>query len=143
MLNLRYRDLLWTLLALLVLSSGVVLFAQQNSVTYMPLVGSARFTDRVTYIIAQQAPVIETEPATGTYSATCHTLRANLAADVARRPANYAPVFAVHLTANINVTSGGALTGAGATLDTPATDAALLAAVASLWSTVAGCITNP
>ena len=121
------------------------LMAVENSVTFGPLIQSARFHLRVTYIITQQAPVIETEAATGSYTAACHTLRANLAAAIARNPDSYAPIFAAHLVTNINVTSGGALTGtlAAGTLDTPATDAALLAAVASLWSTVSGCITNP
>lgn len=128
---------------LCVLGSVVSALAQQASVTYTPLTGSTQFLNRVTYILVQQAPVVETEAATGAYTAACHTLRANLAADLARHPGNYAPVFASHLVANINVTTAGALTGSGVTLDTPATDAALLASVASLWSTVAGCITNP
>lgn len=134
------RLLLGTVAALLVATTCL---AVESSVTFMPLASSAQFMNRVTFITAMEAPVIETEAATGSYTAACHTLRANLAAAVARNPGSYAPVFAPHLIANINVTTAGALTGSGATLDTPATDAALLAAVASLWSTVAGCITNP
>lgn len=118
-------------------------FAQQNSNTYMPLTHSDRFNDRVAYMVAMEAPVIETEAATGSYTAACHTLRANLAAAIARGPASYVPIFAIHLATNVNITTGGALTGSGITLDTPATDAAILAAVASLWSTIAGCLTNP
>lgn len=131
------------ILVVLFLLSAAPLFAQQNSVTYSPLLYSQRFTDRVTYMITTEAPVIETEAATGTYTAACHTLRANLAAAVARGPQSYVPIFAAHLVTNINITTGGALTGSGLTLDTPATDASLLAAIASLWSTIAGCITNP
>lgn len=131
------------LLALLLLLLATPLFAQQNSITYMPLVYSQRFTDRVTYSITQQAPVVLTEAATGTYTAPCHTLRATLAAAIARGPQSYTVIFAAHLVTNINITSGGALTGSGPTLDSPATDAAILAAVASLWSTVSGCFTNP
>jgi hypothetical protein len=122
---------------------GAVALSADTSQTYGPLVNSALFQMRVTFIIAQEAPVILTEAATGTYTAACHTIRANLAAGVARNPAGYAPVFASHLVTNINVTSAGTPIGSGSTLDTPATDAALLAAVASQWSTVAGCITNP
>lgn len=129
--------------ALLVALSGALLLAQQSSITFTPLLYSQRFTDRVTYVITTQAPVIQVEAATGSYTAACHTLRANLAAALSRGPQSYTSVFAAHLVTNINVTTGGALTGSGATLDTPATDASLLAAVASLWSTVAGCITNP
>lgn len=115
----------------------------ENSTTFFPLVQSPTFTGRVQYILVQEAPVIMAEASST--PATTHAARAALAAAVAKSPATYAPVFAVHLTANVNVTSGGALTGtvAAGTLDTPATDAALLAAVASLWSTVSGVITNP
>lgn len=125
------------LLAFLLL--GVGLQATENSNIYMPLVQSAQFTNRVQYIIATQAPVVLAEAS----GVTCHPARAALAARIAVGPASYAPVFAVFLVTNINVTSGGALTGSGATLDTPATDAALLAAVAAIWPTVAGCIANP
>lgn len=131
---------------LFVLAGALTAAAVENSVTFMPLTQSTQFTNRVAYIIAMEAPVIETEAQTGSYTAACHTLRANLAASVARNPADFsARVFATHLVTNINVTTAGALTGtvSAGTLDTPATDAALLAAVASLWSTVAGCITNP
>ena len=127
------------LLLALLLAAGAIGFAQQNSNTYMPLVQSAQFTNRVQYIIAQEANAIITTEASG----ACHAVRASLATQVAKGPSSYAPVFAVFLATNINVTSAGALTGSGATLDTPATDAALLAAVNVIWSTIAGCITNP
>lgn len=130
---------------LCVLLTAPTLFAVENSNTYMPLVASATFTNRVQYILATEAPVVlaETQTGGGSYTAACHTLRAKLAAQIALGPSGYAPVFAVFLTTNINVTTGGALTGSGATLDTPATDASLLAAVSVLWSSVAGCITTP
>lgn len=111
----------------------------EQSVTYMPLVASALFTSRVQYILAQQAPVVLNEGS----GVTGHAFRAKLAAAVGLSPASYAPVFAVHLATNINVTTGGALTGAGATLDTPANDAALLAAVNVIWNTVSGFVVNP
>lgn len=130
-------------LALVFVLLSASAFAVENSNTFMPLTNSQTFVNRVTYIIAMEAPVIEVEAATGSYTAACHTLRANLAASVARGPQSYASIFAAHLATNINITTGGALTSTGSTLDTPATDASLLAAVASLWSTVSGCITNP
>lgn len=123
--------------------TGVSLGAAENSAVFMPLVQSALFTNRVQYVLAQEAPVVLTEAQTGSYTATCHTLRAALAVAIAKNPAGYANVFAVFLATNINVTSAGSLTGSQGTLDTPATDAALFSAVASLWSTVAGCVTNP
>lgn len=116
-------------------------FASENSNIYMPLVQSPTFTNRVQYILAQEAPVILAE----SNATACHSVRTALAAQIAKGPATFAPVFAVFLATNINVTTAGALTGTSAagTLDTPATDAALLAAVASLWSSVAGCVANP
>ena len=130
--------------AFAVVLASVALLAD-TSQTYGPLSGSPAFQSRVTFIITQEAPVILTEAQTGTYTAACHTLRANLAAQVARNPSSYAPIFASHLVTNINVTTAGALTGTlvAGTLDSPVTDAAMLAAIASQWSTVAGCITNP
>lgn len=122
---------------------AVRVWAVENSLVYGPLTKSATFVGRVSYVLAQEAPVILAEAQTGSYTAACHTKRAALAANVAANPDAYASVLSVHLATNINVTTGGALTGSGATLDTPATDAALLAAVASLWSAVSGCITNP
>lgn len=122
-----------------VVLSVVNLLATENSLVYGPLANSATFRGRVVYIITQQAPVVLAEAS----NVTCHTKRADLAARIAADPVNFASVFATHLTTNINVTSGGNLTGSGSTLDTPATDAALLAAVASLWNTVAGCVANP
>lgn len=127
--------------------ASVSLLAVEPSVTYMPLTQSAQFQQRVIFNIALMAPVVETEGAltngTITYTASCHTKRANLAASVAANPAAWQSVFAANLVTNVNITTGGALTGAGATLDSPATDASLLAAVASQWSNIAGCVTNP
>jgi hypothetical protein len=130
--------------AVLLASVGVVLSAD-TSQTYGPLAASAQFQSRVSFLITQEAPVVLTEAQTGSYTAACHTLRASLAAVVARNPQSYAPIFAQHLVTNINVTTAGALTGTlgAGTLDTPATDAALFAAIAAQWSTVAGCISFP
>jgi hypothetical protein len=126
-------------------------WAQQPSVTYMPLTQSQQFLNRVIFNIVQTAPLIEVEaanytPAGGdTHPATaaCHSKRAILAAGVASHAQDFALVFAQNLVTTSNITTAGALTGAGATLDTPATDGALFSAVAAVWSTIAGCITNP
>lgn len=125
--------------------------AQQPSVTYMPLTTSTQFLNRVQFNIVQTAPLIQVEAQTYTpaggdthpSTAACHTLRVQLAASVARNPASYAGIFAAHLAVNSAITTAGALTGSTATLDTPATDGALFAAVAAIWSTVAGCVTTP
>lgn len=137
--------------ALLLIASPV--FAQQPSVSFMPLTGSTQFLNRVQFNIVQTAPLIEVEaqaytPAGGDThpsTAVCHSLRVQLAANVARSPSAFAPVFAAHLVVNSAVTTAGSLTGGGNTsiMDTPATDGALFAAVAAIWSTVAGCVTTP
>jgi hypothetical protein len=143
-----FRRFSLALLAAVLLAASVV--AADVSQTYSPLAQSPLFRSRVSFTIAQQAGVVLTEAGTNVtppnvYNAVCHTLRASLAQGVARNPDGYAPVFASHLVTHINITSAGAPTGslANGTLDSPATDAALLAAVAGLWSTVSGCITNP
>jgi hypothetical protein len=126
------------LLAFAVAGLAAVGLSADTSHTYGPLRDSAVFRSRVTFIITIQAPVVLAEAS----NVPCHGQRAALAAAVASNPVNYAGIFAAHLVTNINVTTGGALTGSGNTLDTPATDASLLAAVASQWPIVAGCITN-
>lgn len=135
------------LLAAALLSVGLI---ADTSQTYGPLKDSPAFRLRVTFLIVQTAPVILTEATTNstppnTYDAGCHTLRANLAAAVARNPDSYTGVFASHLSAHVNITAAGALTGSASagTLDTPAADSTIFSAIANVWSTVAGCITNP
>lgn len=127
------------MLALVVVLIAGAAFAVENSVTFMPLVSSQRFLDRVTYNIDQEAAVIQAEST----AIGCHGMRAQLAIHVSQNPQAYAVVFATALAGHINVTTAGALTGAGATLDTPATDAALFAAIASVsvWNSIAGCST--
>lgn len=122
-----------------------VSLSADTSQTYGPLAQSPAFQSRVTWTLAFTAPVILTEAATGSYTAACHTKRAELAAQIARNPSAYAGVFAVHLSASSAVTTAGALTGTltAGTLDSPITDAAMFSAVSAEWSTVAGCITNP
>lgn len=141
----------FSLALVFVVLGSVGLFAQQTAVTLMPLTQSAQFLNRVTFQIVLTAPLIEVEavaytPAGGdTHPSTpaCHTLRANLAAAISRNPSGYALIFADHLVTSSNVTTAGALTGSGVTLDTPATDGALFSAVAAIWSNVAGYISNP
>lgn len=146
------KKLLRTLAVLAVVLFAVPCFAQQTSVVYMPLVTSPQFLNRVVFQITLETPLVQVEavaytPASGdTHPATptCHTARVQLAQSVARNPAAYASIFAIHLVTTSNVTTAGALTGSltAGTLDTPATDAALFSAVSAIWSNVAGCITN-
>ncbi len=113
----------------------------ENSQIYMPLALSPPFMNRVQYILVEYAPTVLVEAS----SVAGHAKRAALAATIAAAPGSYASVFAVHLAANVNVTTAGALTGTtiAQTLDSPVTDAALFAAVAVIWNTVAGVIVNP
>jgi hypothetical protein len=119
--------------------------AQQTSVTYMPLIQSNQFNARVTFNITLAAPVIEVEAANATgANPACHTARVQLAARVMQSPQSYTNVFATALVTTSAITTAGALTGSlPLTLDTPATDAALFSAINSLWSSIAGCISNP
>jgi hypothetical protein len=148
------KILIRSLLLILLLGFATPVFAQAlSAVQVMPLTTSQQFLNRVTFQIVLEAPLVEVEasaytPAAGdTHPSTeaCHTLRANLAASIARNPSGYALIFALHLVTTSNVTTAGALTGTLAlgTLDTPATDAALFSAVSAIWSDTAGCITNP
>src|SRR5665213_3483543 len=90
---------------LLLLALAVPAYAQQTAVTLMPLTQSTQFMNRVLFQIVLTAPLIEVEataytPSGGdTHPSTpaCHTLRANLAAAIARDPSSYARVFADHL----------------------------------------------
>jgi hypothetical protein len=120
-------------------------FAQQPSVTYMPLVSSTQFLNRVTFNIAQTVAGVETEAANAAgANAACHTLRVQLAVRVASNPAGFAPTFAIQLVTTGAITTAGALTGAyPLTLDSPATDGAIFSAIGAMWSTIAGCVTNP
>jgi hypothetical protein len=143
-MRLRNASLAAVLLALV----GVGLSAD-TSQTYGPLASSAQFQMRVAFALAQQSAVVLTEAQTAVspnpYNAPCHSLRTALAAQVARNPQSYAPIFAQHLAAHVNITTAGALTGTltAGTLDSPANDAVVLSAVANVWNPVSGCISNP
>lgn len=129
----------------LLIAFTIGLAAVENSQTYGPLTHSPAFQLRVTYNAVFTVPVILTEAQTGSYTAACHSKRADLAVRVAANPENYAPIFAAHLVTTSAVTSAGALTGSlsAGTLDSPITDAAMFSAISAAWSTVSGCITNP
>jgi hypothetical protein len=140
------------LLAILFSLVPMTVCAQTTSVTYEPLTTSTEFLNRIAFQIVLAAPAIETEaqnytPASGDThpsTASCHSLRAALAANVSKNPSGYALIFSEHIVTSSAVTTAGALTGSlPLTLDTPATDAALFSAVNAMWSDTAGCITTP
>jgi hypothetical protein len=136
----------------IILSFSTISYAQTlTSVQVMPLTQSQQFLNRVEFQILLAAPSIETEivaytPAGGDThpsSASCHSARALLAANVSKYPSGYPQVFALHIVTSGNITTAGALTGSGQTLDTPASDGALFSAVNAMWSDTAGCVTFP
>ncbi len=108
----------------------------EPSQIFAPLAQSPVFLGRIAFLLVMTAPVV---------IAAAHAAKpipndraVALAVAVAADPVRYAAVFAVHVSANVNVVLGGALIGSGLTLDTPATDGALFAAVSVIWPTVAG-----
>lgn len=111
-------------------------WAQNTSTTQMQLVTSQRFLDRVAYLLSQQAVVVKAEA----LSTTCHVLRSQFANEVISSPTGAAQSRAVLLAGSTNVI--GTVTGSGATLDSSATDAALLSQIATSWNAMSRCDTG-
>lgn len=127
--------------------------AQNTSTTQMQLVNSAQFTNRLQYLIVQQAQMVLTEPANDAsnvdtfarYTAGCHTLRTNYAIQVIGNPGLMASGASV-LIAGGNFSGGvivGTVTGTGSTADSSANDTALAKAITDSWNTLAKCVANP
>lgn len=131
------------LLAILFAVFAVAASAQavENSVTYMPLVSSKLFLDRVEFNVikwidaplgAGVGPMLEP---TGT---ACHARRIQFARDFLVTPATIRPAIAKHLITQTVILSVG-VSGTGDTMDSVATDAALFSAISASWSAFAGC----
>lgn len=141
------------LLIIALLLSAAPCFAQNTSTSQMQLVNSATFTNRLQYLMAQQASTVLTEAQSDAvnadtfarYTAGCHTLRVSFATNVLQSPASWASVSAV-LISGANFAGGvivGTVTGTGATADSSANDTALAKAITDSWNTLAKCVTNP
>src|SRR5687768_12430873 len=123
---------------------AVPLFAQEQSVTYMPLVQSARFLDRVEFSVIKwiDAPAgAGVGPMLEATSVPCHTRRIAYARDFINNPAAQRVAVAKHLITQTVILSE-SVTGSGATLDTAATDAELFSAIAANWSAFSLCDVN-
>lgn len=136
-----------------VLGCAVPVFAQNTSTTQMALVKSAQFTDRLQYLMAQQAAAVLVEAQSDAvnadtfarYTAGCHTLRVVYAQAVIINPAATASQASV-LLSGANFAGGvivGTVTGSGSTADSSANDTALAKAITDSWNYLAKCVTNP
>lgn len=105
-----------------------------DSVLQMKLARDAGFLGRVQYELVKYALDVKVESDT----APGHALREALAAQVLGDPALIAPAFAVGLAGSINLTSATTTVNGDTTVTTSCTDAALFAAVHSLWNAYAG-----
>lgn len=139
-------------------------FAQNASTVQMQLAGpnSATFTNRLQYLMEQNARIVLTEIAndathggtnTGAdatdrnYTAACHTLRWQFANRVVQGPAGAASLASVLIAganfADAVLVNTVVLTGTPPLADSSASDTALTAAIQHDWNTLAGCFTNP
>lgn len=131
-------------LVLAVALAVVPAWAQEQSVTYMPLVASARFLDRVEFNVVKwiDAPAGGgVGPMLEATSVPCHARRIAYARNFLTAPGQYRVDVAKHLVTQTVVLSEN-VTGSGATLDSAATDAELFAAIAASWSAFSQCDVN-
>lgn len=104
-----------------------------ESTTQMVLVGSGLFLNRIQYLSVQQSRVVLAETGVG----ATHPTRAHFARQVVANPASYASVIAVMVVGGPNLINE-TITGSGATADSTATDAEILAQIATYWNPLAG-----
>lgn len=141
------------LLILALLVVAIPVDAQNTSTTQMQLVNSAVFTNRLQYLMVQQASAVLIEASSDNsnpdtfarYSASCHTLRYQYAQQVLGGPASMASQASV-LIASANFSGGvivGTVTGSAPNFDSSANDTALAKAIADSWNTLSRCVTNP
>jgi hypothetical protein len=135
------------------LLSAVPAFAQNTSTAQMSLVNSATFTNRLQYLMAQQAATVLIEAQSdganadtfARYTAGCHTLRVSFAQSVLASPSGMAAASAV-LIAGGNF-AGGVIVGTvivqNGLADSSANDTALAKAITDNWNSLAKCVTNP
>lgn len=117
---------------------SVGLLAQSNtSTTQMQLVSSSTFTNRLQYLMTQQAVVVLTE----VHATACHTQRAAFAMQVIQNPASSASAASVLLAGSTNVV-GTVVTDGNGQADSSASDAALLSQIATDWNVLSRCDTG-
>lgn len=139
------RKLIPLVLAAVVFMAGTAMAVEQ-SVTYMPLVSSDLFLNRIEFNTIKWidapagggvGPMLE---ATGV---ACHARRIQYARDFLAAPGAHRAEIAKHLiTESVILSVGTTGTTAAGTLDSAATDAALFSAISSNWSAFAACDVN-
>lgn len=133
-------------LALCALLLAAPVMAIEQSVTYMPLVQSELFLNRVEFNAEKwiDAPAgAGVGPMLEATSVLCHTRRLQYARDFLASPGSKRVEIAKHLvttTAVLSVGTTGSVS--AATLDSAATDAALFAAISANWSVYSACDVN-
>lgn len=117
--------------------------AVEQSVTFMPLVSSSLFLDRVEFNVIKwiDAPAgAGVGPMLEATSTPCHARRIAYARDFLSNPAAHRPEIAKHLATQSVVLSVGTSGVSGSNnFDSAATDAALFSAISASWSAFSGC----
>jgi hypothetical protein len=127
------------ILAIFFISCAVSINAQNTATVQMQLVNSPVFTNRIQFLLTQQAVTVMSEPiATG---GACHGARLNYAGRVISNPAAMTPVASVVIVTGTNLTSV-AVTGSGVTADSAATDAAIASQISTFWNALSNCGTG-
>lgn len=110
-------------------------FAQNVSTTQMQL-NNQRFQDRIAYLLSQQAIVVKAEA----LATTCHTKRSLFADSIISAPQATAQITLTMISGSTNVVN--TVIAVNGTFDSSASDAALLAQVATLWNALSKCDTG-
>jgi len=131
------------LILVLVLAFAGIASAVEQSVTYMPLVNSSLFLDRVEFNVIKwiDAPVGGgVGPMLEPVSTPCHSRRIAYARDFLTNPGAHRAEIAKHLITQTVVLSVGTSGVSGSNnFDSAATDAALFSAISASWSAFAAC----
>lgn len=133
-------------LLLFVLALSGVAEAIEQSVTYMPLVSSETFLQRIEFNVVKwiDAPAGGgVGPMLEATSVACHTRRIQYARNFLASPLSTRVEVAKHLITQTVVLSNGTTGTTGTSnFDSAATDAALFSAVSASWSAFSGCDVN-
>jgi hypothetical protein len=111
--------------------------AQNTANVQMQLVNSSLFVGRIEYLLTQFAVTTMAEPV----ATVCHVSRIAYAQTVINNPANLASSAVVVIVSGVNLTSV-AVTGAGLTADSAATDAAIASQISTYWNALSKCPTG-
>ncbi len=126
------------LVALALILSTSILYAQNVSTTQMSLAKSSKFRDRLQYILSQQSVIVKAEA----LSTTCHAKRSTFADVVIGSPDGAAQQISVLMSGSTNVLGTVVANADPNLVDSSATDAALLSQIATLWNVFSKCDTG-